>query len=93
MQRLKELSEYEALALKLQEEEEKGLKRKKGGKKRNCSSTRGRRIKKRAGRRNEEEGEKVVHQDVQPKEEPQELGETEHKSREIIHSPTEKLCL
>ena len=48
LQRLKELDEDEALALKLQEEEEKGQKRKKGGKKRACSSSRGRRIKKRA---------------------------------------------
>ena len=37
LQRLKELAEDEALALKLQEEEEKGEKRKKGGKKRACS--------------------------------------------------------
>ena len=51
--------------------------------KRECSSSRGRRIKKRTGRIIEEEEEKVVHQDVQPKEEPQELGETEKKSREV----------
>ena len=48
LQRLKELAEDEALAIKLQEEEDKGQKKKKGGKERVCSSRRGRRIKKRA---------------------------------------------
>ena len=82
LQRLKELAEDEAFALKLQEEEEKGLKKKKGGKKRACSNSRGRRIKKREGRIIEEE-EEVVLQDVQPKEEPHELGKIEQKSREV----------
>ena len=88
LQRLKEIAEDEALALKLQEEKEKGLKKKKGGKKRACSSSKGRRIKKRAGRIIEEEEEKVVHQDIQPKEEPEEVGEIEQKSREVHHSLT-----
>ena len=84
LQRLKELAEDEGLALKLQEEEEKGLKRKKGGNKRACSSSRGRRIKRRAGRVTKEVIEKVVHQDAQPKEEPQEIGETEQRTR-VVH--------
>ena len=94
MQRLKVQAEDEALAIKLQEEEERGLKKKKGGKKRACSSSRGRRIKRRAGRaetKNEEE--EVVHQDPeievsahqnpQPKDEPQDLGEPEQNTRSV----------
>ena len=83
LQSLKKLAEDEVLSLKLQEKEENGLKKKKGGKKRSCSSIRGRRIKKRAGRTIEEVEEEAVHQGIQPKEEPKELGETKQKSREI----------
>ena len=53
------------------------------GKKRTCSSNRGRRIKNRAGSTIKEVEGEVVHQGIQPKEEPKELGETEQKSREI----------
>ena len=43
-----------------------------------------RRIKKRAGRETEEVEEEAVHQNIQPKEEPQEIGETEQGTR-VIH--------
>ena len=94
MERLKAQAEDEALAINLQEEVEKGIKKKKGGKKRGCSSSRGRRIKRRAGRdesKNEEEEaglqdqnpEVSAHQNVQPKEEPQDLGEPEQATRSV----------
>ena len=94
MQRLKVQAEDEALAIKLQEEEEKGLKKKKGGKKRACNSNRGNRIKRRAGndeiQKVEEEivhqdpkSEVSAHQNPQPKEEPQDLGESEQSTRSV----------
>ena len=85
LQRLNEIAEDEALALNLQQQEETGLKKNKGGKKRACSNNRGRRIKKRRGRVTKEIEEEVIHQSIQPKEEPQELGKIVQRTR-VIHT-------
>ena len=92
LQRLKELAEDEALALKLREEHKKGQKREEGGRKRACSSSRGRRIKRRAGRVIEEVVEEAVHQDAQPKAEPKEIGKIEQR-RTIQNSKSTPLLV